>query len=113
MTNQTDDPLISCLCLTRKRTQLLKRAALCFQAQTYLNRELIIVFGDDDPDTKRVVEEMGDERFVSIEVKNYSQRVLGEIRNLSIKKSNGDYFCLWKMVPGKAGVNNSFIQNNR
>lgn len=35
--------LVSCLCLTRNRREWLPRAIECFQAQTYPNRELIIL----------------------------------------------------------------------
>ena len=35
-------PLISCLCVTRSRVPLLKRAIATFHAQTYVNKEMII-----------------------------------------------------------------------
>ena len=38
-----DKPLVSCLCLTRNRREWLPKAIACFQAQTYENRELVIV----------------------------------------------------------------------
>ena len=41
-------PLVTCLCLTRNRRGFLPRAIECFVAQTYEERELLIVDDGDD-----------------------------------------------------------------
>ena len=37
------DPLVTCLCLTRNRREWVPKSIACFMAQTYPNRELLIV----------------------------------------------------------------------
>lgn len=45
----TENPLVTCLCLTKKRREWLPKAIACFQAQTYPQRELLIIAdGYDD-----------------------------------------------------------------
>ena len=55
-------PLVTCMMLTRNRREWLPRAIACYQAQTYANRELLIVMDGEDtrdaipadqPDTDR------------------------------------------------------------
>ena len=41
-------PLVTCLCLTRNRSEWLPKAIACFAAQTYEQRELLIVADGDD-----------------------------------------------------------------
>ena len=53
MNNQL--PLISCICVTREKPSLLKRAIDCFLAQTYPNKELVILYEDDDYATEELV----------------------------------------------------------
>lgn len=45
------DPLVTCLCLTRNRREWLKKAIACFDAQSYENRELLII-ADATPDVE-------------------------------------------------------------
>ncbi len=54
------NPLVTCLCLTRNRRAWLPRAIGCFLAQTYEERELLIVDDGDEgvtdlvPDDPRI-----------------------------------------------------------
>ncbi|HXI42055.1 MAG TPA: glycosyltransferase family A protein [Bryobacteraceae bacterium] len=41
-------PLVTCMMLTRNRREWLPRAIACYQAQTYANRELLIVMDGED-----------------------------------------------------------------
>jgi len=41
-------PVISCICVTRKKPALLERAVRCFLIQSYQQKELVIVYEDDD-----------------------------------------------------------------
>ena len=88
-------PLISCLCVTRNRVRLLKRAVSLFQAQTYPNRELLIVYESDDGRTRAHVEKMDTPGIFFLEVPAVPKLTLGELRNLAIEKCGGDYFCQW------------------
>jgi glycosyltransferase involved in cell wall biosynthesis len=88
-------PLISCLCVTRNTIPLLTRAVNCFKAQTYKNKELILVYEDNATHIKQFAEGLNDERIKVIEIPAIPKRPLGELRNISISASNGDYFCQW------------------
>ena len=91
----SDTPLISCLCVTRHKVPLLRRAIRCFQDQTYPNKELVIVYEDDDLPTAEFLGHIDDSKIVQIEVPGSPKRPLGELRNLSVEKCNGEYFCQW------------------
>jgi glycosyltransferase involved in cell wall biosynthesis len=91
----SDRPLISCLCVTRDKVPLLERAIRCFQDQTYVNRELVIVHEDDDLPTKQFLKGLSDRQILRVEVAASPKLTLGKLRNLSVQKCNGEYFCQW------------------
>ena len=88
-------PLVSCLCVTRNRVQLLRRAVFLFKAQTYPNTELVIVYESDDPATRNCVEGIEAPGIVCLEVPAAPDVTLASLRNLAVEKCNGDYFCQW------------------
>jgi glycosyltransferase involved in cell wall biosynthesis len=87
-------PLISCLCVSKRQSQL-KNAIESFSQQTYPNKELIVVVNRND---KKCVDYL---KKVSVKNVRYfiggdSDKVsLGELRNISVEKSKGEYFCQW------------------
>jgi glycosyltransferase involved in cell wall biosynthesis len=95
MVRNRRQPLISCLCVTRNRPAQLQQAIDCFVEQTYQRKELIIVFEDDDLLTKEVGVENRIEDIHFIEVVSTPRLSLGSLRNISIAKANGEYFCQW------------------
>jgi len=90
-----DVPLISCICITRNRADLLNRAIDCFRAQTYTNKELLVLYEDDDLNTKNCLNSISSPEIKIIEVPSASKLSLGKLRNLSIKSCGGDFFCQW------------------
>jgi len=88
-------PLISCLCVTRKRIKSLQRVIDCFVHQTYPNKELLILFEDDDLETKKFTGTLSNKYIHCLEVPSDPKLTLGELRNISIKESKGQYFCQW------------------
>jgi glycosyltransferase involved in cell wall biosynthesis len=88
-------PLVSCLCVTKNRIQLLQRAVSLFRAQTYPNRELVIVHESDDAATKEYVSGINTPGIVCLEVSSSSGLTLGSLRNLAVETCNGGYFCQW------------------
>lgn len=88
----TWQPLISCLCISHKRPVYLKNAIECFQAQTYTNKEMVIIGHADDVASKNVVESFKTNNIVFKEAPKLSK---GELRNLSIDNASGEYFCQW------------------
>lgn len=88
-------PLISCLCITRNRVPLLKRAIACFHAQTYASKELIIVYEDDDAFTKDYLRTLSAPDIHKIGVVRSPGLTLGQLRNRAIQACQGEYFCQW------------------
>ncbi len=88
-------PLISCLCVTRKRVDRLKRAVSCFLSQTYVNKELLVIVEDDDVETVAYLQTLNHSNIRYQVLKREPKMTLGELRNLAIDKSQGEYFCQW------------------
>lgn len=88
-------PKISCLCLTANRVSYLKRAVECFVNQTYQNTELIVLYRDQDHETESFLQSLSDVRIKPYIVPADQLRTLGELRNLSIERSTGEYFIQW------------------
>ncbi|MBC8160737.1 MAG: glycosyltransferase, partial [Roseiflexaceae bacterium] len=90
----SEQPLVSCLMVTRARPELALRAIHCFQLQSYPARELVIV--DDDPgDTlARAVAALADPRIVHMRLANQGLR-LGELRNIALDRASGAYVTQW------------------
>jgi glycosyltransferase involved in cell wall biosynthesis len=94
MTTNPAEPLISCLCLTRKRPEHLARAIQCFLAQTYGNKELVVVFPESDAGTAACLE-----TFESAQIRPCPVTIpgatLGDLRNFSIERAQGELMCGW------------------
>ncbi len=89
-------PLISCICVTRDRPALLRRALDCFLAQTYPRRELVILFEQDDAATRELLQRRPrDERIRLVCVERSPDKKLGHLRNHAIHQSSGDFVCQW------------------
>ncbi|MGB2692791.1 MAG: glycosyltransferase family A protein [Thermodesulfobacteriota bacterium] len=89
------EPLISCLCVTRERTHLLHRAIRSFRDQTYTHKELVIIYESDDSVTGEYLKGITDNNIYKIEVPALPRHTLGQLRNLAVSKSRGEYFCQW------------------
>lgn len=96
MTTVETLPLVSCLCVTQGRADKLRRAIGCFLAQTYPNRELLVLYPRDDAETHGVLSAFkGEATIRQHTLGTDSGLTLGEKRNLSIRLCRGEYFCLW------------------
>jgi glycosyltransferase involved in cell wall biosynthesis len=90
-------PLISCISVTRKKSKLLKRAISCFSAQSYPNKELIIIYEDDDLSTEQFLQSQlsADSSIRFFCVPSTPKMALGELRNLAIELAKGEFICQW------------------
>lgn len=89
-------PLVSCLCVTRKRPTKLRRAIDCYLAQSYPNKELVILVEDDDTETLRFLERCEHLPRLSVHLVPASPKLtLGQLRNASIHVCEGTLFCQW------------------
>ena len=89
------NPLISCLCVTRGKPLLLQRAIKCYMAQTYSNKELIIVFESDDLETINFLKSINTSDIRKFEVRRSPNINLGQLRNIAISYASGEYVCQW------------------
>lgn len=97
MNTNNIQPLISCLCVTHKKPKMLKRVIDCFYNQSYQNKQLIIVYEDFDVLTHDFIinQYFGDDVKV-VTIDSSKRKVpLGELRNISICKADGEYICQW------------------
>lgn len=90
-------PLISCICVSRGKPEMLRRIIGCFTGQTYQNKELLIVLEREGGDTLHFqdasIEMSNDIRLIWVDTK--PAITLGELRNLGIRKANGKFVCQW------------------
>lgn len=90
-----NSPKISCLCITRNRVPLLKKSIRMFEAQTWPYKELVIVYLDIDTATKDFLSTMNNPDIKPVEAIYDQELMLGDLRNISIAESSGDYICTW------------------
>jgi len=89
-------PLISCICITANRPQLLLRSVICFDAQDYPNKELVISYPEEDAVTKNIVREIIKLSGLNILLVERNQTTpLGVAQHEAIVKCNGEYICIW------------------
>ena len=89
-------PLISCLCVTHEKPDILKRVIRCFNDQSYPNKQLVIVYEEADKPTHLFIERQTfgrDAKVVKIDAA--TKLTLGELRNISVKEADGSYVCQW------------------
>lgn len=90
----SDVPLVSCLMVTRDRPRLAERAIECFLAQSYPNRELVVIDSGESNDLQE-----GIEAICYPPIKPHRERPagrsMGELRDLAVEKASGQYVCIW------------------
>jgi glycosyltransferase involved in cell wall biosynthesis len=88
--------LVSCICITKNDIRLIDRAVSCYNNQTYLNTELVILFEDNNPHKTYIsnLQNIG-RRIKTIEIPSKPKKTLGELRNIAIEQSSGAYFIQW------------------
>jgi hypothetical protein len=92
--DSTDAPLVSCVMVTNDRPRLAERAIECFIAQSYPNRELVVQDGSDSDQLQQGVEAIRI-RKIRLHREPQAGRSMGELRNLAVEKSAGQYVCIW------------------
>lgn len=66
-------------------------------SQTYLNKELIILYEEDDVLTRELIASkwIMQTQIISLEIEPESNKHLGQLRNLAIERAKGEYICQW------------------
>jgi len=84
-------PLVSCVMVTRGRMQFVKHAYAQFKAQTWPTKELVIV----SDNITEPLEDLASSDSTIVLVKAAKNLSLGDLRNLAIARSTGDFICQW------------------
>lgn len=89
-------PLISCICVTYNRPEMLKKAILCFEGQNYPNKELVVSYPKSDEESRSIVDNFSQHPDIQIlRMERDDKESVGNARNIAIAKSRGDYICVW------------------
>ncbi len=91
---RSNNPLVSCVMVSRGRTMPARFAIECFLAQTYENRELIIVCDQTEAELAQYVEQLNNPKIRYIALAD-NQFTLGVLRNIAISQCRGEYVCQW------------------
>jgi len=88
-------PLVSCLCVSNGRPKHLRNAIDYFNAQTYANKELLIVSRNFDPEYQAIIDNFSGKSMRYLNPEFAGNMTLGELRNFSIEQALGEYVCIW------------------
>jgi glycosyltransferase involved in cell wall biosynthesis len=86
-------PLVTCVMITRGVVPILRHSAECFRRQSYVNRELVVVY-DQHADKVEDFFRSGDYNNVRL-VRVEDRFVLGNLRNIGISHSSGEIIAQW------------------
>lgn len=93
-----EQPLVSCICVTHNRPALLKRAIACFEHQYYRQKELVILYQDDDRQTEAALLAYPFDKAGLVKIIKTRKQAgmhLGTLRNYAIANASGSYICQW------------------
>lgn len=86
---------VSCLMVTANRPQFVARAIALFEAQTYCQRELVII-DDGEVDLSHIVDRSPQRDLIRYyRLSSDSGLKLGQLRNKSIQVADGDWCIQW------------------
>ena len=91
----SSDNLVSCLCITHQRVPMLRRAVGCFLAQTWPERELVVLHEDTDHATRDFVAKLAHPLIRTHVVPASPHITLGGKRRISIDVARGRYVATW------------------
>jgi len=96
MNINTDYPLVSCICVTRNRTEMLLKSILSFAHQTYPNKEMVISYPENDELTKKLLDYIEhNTNLPIIQVVRDEISSIGNARNSAIERAKGKFICIW------------------
>ena len=96
MAPETQVPLISCICITKDRADMLFKSILSFSQQSYMNKELVISYSTNDLQSRSLINHCKKNGGISIiTIERNDSQTIGEARNDAIQIAKGTYICLW------------------
>lgn len=89
-------PLVSCLCVTQNKFELLSQSIDCFLFQSHPNKELIIVYESNNLTVIDEIKSIYKSSLIKfIEVSIRPKLTLGELRNISVTSASGEFMTQW------------------
>ena len=108
--------LISCLCVSKNKYDVVKHAIDTFLYQTYKNRELIFIYETNNQYINEIKQQYNDSRIKYIEIEYNITNTLTKLRKLSIEYAKGEYIIQWDdddiYHPLRIQIMYDFIVNN-
>lgn len=87
-------PRISCLMVTANRVAIARRSIRCFAAQSWPNRELVIV-DDGEQDYAPLIAHLPPGRARIVKLPRDPETTLGHLRNRSLAEAGGELIAQW------------------
>ena len=87
-------PLVSCVMITANRRRLCRRAVLCFQRQTYPQRELVVI-DDGEQDLSELFTGLPPQQVTYCRIAKRAEATLGALRNLALEVAKGEVIAQW------------------
>lgn len=89
-------PLITCVCVTKNRSNFLKKSIDCYLKQTYLNKKLVIVSQSDENNNLIISNYLKDLNRSDISLFVAPDTLsLGAMRNVAVELATGQIICQW------------------
>ena len=83
-------PLVSALMVTRGNVEMVRSSLACFRAQTWPNKELVVVCAAVTAPLRELLNR-SNEKLIEVP----GLLTLGNLRNIAISMASGDYICTW------------------
>lgn len=83
---------VSCICVTKNRPNHLQDAVFMFNAQNYINKELVVVCDDNDQKSIQIARQ---NNIQPVLIDSKLSLTLGEIRRVALSQCTGSYVCQW------------------
>lgn len=80
--------------VTANRKHLMRRSILCFQNQTYENKEMVVV-DDGEQNLEEVLQTLPASQLKYLKLEQDPSNTLGKLRNRSLEAATGDYLVQW------------------
>lgn len=89
------EPLVSCVMVTKNRLRLARRAVECFAQQSWANKELVVIDDGEEDYAPMLDAYRGAGQIRYFRVEPDAARRLGDLRNLSLDRAEGDFVAQW------------------
>ena len=90
-----ENPLVSCVMVSRGNVEILRHSVNCFLRQTYKNLELVVILQNMSPSLRSYFDSI---KNAGRPIRIYTVPValtLGDLRNMAIARARGSLICQW------------------